>query len=261
MKHILSRVNASHLRILVEPPALLAFDFDGTLAPIVARPGQAALRKEMVLALKRLAALYPCVVISGRSRKDLAARLKGIPLKAIIGNHGAEFEAGIAPPAQVAGWHRQIRRDLAAHAGVEIENKQYSISVHIRLARNKRAARKAVWGVATSLTGARLVRGKQVLNIVPLDAMDKGLALAHVMKRLGARRALFVGDDLTDEDVFRRAETLRVIGVRMGRSGSSSAAYYLRGIEALERMMGLLVSWREGATQPHEIKTPRQRKN
>ena len=79
MKSLLAPQNRSVLRRLVRGRVLLAFDFDGTLAPIVADPPAARLRPRTRRLLAEVARKYPCVVISGRSRADVARRLTGIP--------------------------------------------------------------------------------------------------------------------------------------------------------------------------------------
>src|SRR5690349_15297415 len=56
---------------------LLAFDYDGTLAPIVDHPRDAVMRPETKALLRQVTRLYPCTVISGRSRADVRQRLSG----------------------------------------------------------------------------------------------------------------------------------------------------------------------------------------
>ncbi len=90
MLYVLSRKSKTLLRELTASKALLAFDFDGTLAPIVDDPGRARMRSRTRRLLRRLASAYPCAVISGRSRADLRERLAGTGIRRTIGNHGAE---------------------------------------------------------------------------------------------------------------------------------------------------------------------------
>ncbi|HEV2447687.1 MAG TPA: trehalose-phosphatase, partial [Candidatus Sulfopaludibacter sp.] len=78
---------------LAAEKTLCAFDYDGTLAPIVAHPASARMRAGTSRLLARVAALYPCAVISGRARRDLHERLAGTGVKRVIGNHGAEAES------------------------------------------------------------------------------------------------------------------------------------------------------------------------
>ncbi|HKU43339.1 MAG TPA: trehalose-phosphatase, partial [Polyangiales bacterium] len=71
MKHVLSRENREVLAQLARTRVLLAFDYDGTLAPIVAQRDRAHMRARTRRLLARVCALYPCAVISGRSRLDV----------------------------------------------------------------------------------------------------------------------------------------------------------------------------------------------
>ena len=77
MKHILAPENADVLAQLAWSHVLLAFDFDGTLAPIVEDRDRAAMRERTRGLLVRLCALYPCAVISGRSRGDRRRPARG----------------------------------------------------------------------------------------------------------------------------------------------------------------------------------------
>jgi len=88
-----------------------------------------------------------------------------------------------------------------------------------------------------------VVPGKRVLNVVPTGAPDKGMALARLTRRGGFERVLFVGDDDTDEDVFRRDLGVESVGVRVGRHSKSAARYYLRRQSDVDRLLERL--WEE----------------
>ena len=216
---------------------LLAFDFDGTLAPIVADRDTAAMRAETRELLRATALLYPCAVVSGRARIDLAARVDGIPLVAIVGCHGAE--AGFGPldrelARRVAGWRATLARALGGCRGVEIEDKRFGLAIHFRRARSWRAAERRALAVARRLRGATVVGGHAVVNVQPAEAPTKGDAVAALCARLGARSAVYVGDDLTDEDAFRAG----VVGVSIAIGARESAASYR--LESQEQIDDLL---------------------
>ena len=69
---------------------LLAFDYDGTLAPIATTPAAAKMRSTTERLLARASRRYPCVVISGRMLADISQRVQEIPLWYVFGNHGFE---------------------------------------------------------------------------------------------------------------------------------------------------------------------------
>jgi trehalose 6-phosphate phosphatase len=224
--------------------ALLAFDFDGTLAPIVEDPARAGMRPDTRALLRVAALLYPCVVVSGRSRADLAPRLDGIPLVAWVGNHGAEAGFGPvdrSPRGAVLAWRGALAARLGAMPGVEIEDKGLSLAVHYRRAPDPVAAERDIRAATLELPGARVFGGHCVVNAVPGDAPTKGDAIAELLERSGCRTALYVGDDTTDEDAFRAPG---VMGVRIGDGTGSAAAYRLASQRAIDELLRLLVEER-----------------
>jgi trehalose 6-phosphate phosphatase len=79
LKNILAKEQHTTLLDFAQERVLLAFDFDGTLAPIVRDPEAAAMRPRTAAMLAKVAKLYPCAVISGRSRADVMAKVDAIP--------------------------------------------------------------------------------------------------------------------------------------------------------------------------------------
>ena len=96
--------------------------------------------------------------------------------------------------------------------------------------------------VAPSTADVRVL--KYVINVVPHDAPDKGDALVRLCQENIAEYAVFVGDDVTDEDAFARTGQCRVLGIRVGRSSTSRAQYYLRTQLEMDELLALLVSLR-----------------
>ena len=132
MQYLLSRASQALLERLARERTLCAFDFDGTLSPIVEHPSLAGMREKTRNLLARLAALHPCVIVSGRSRADLLGKLKGVKVARVIGNHGAETEAAGRPPRlRVAQWKTSIELELAALPGVWVEDKGLSLATSL----------------------------------------------------------------------------------------------------------------------------------
>ena len=213
---------------------LLAFDLDGTLAPIAPRPDDAAVPDDVQHLLAVLAVRTPVAIITGRAVRD-ARRMLWFAPRYVVGNHGAEGVPGDESAA--AGYAALCRRwfaDVEASGvrervpGTLVEDKHYSIALHYRLARDAEAARAALLEVAARLTPVpRIVPGKRVLNLVPAAARHKGEALRALIGHAGAQSAMYVGDDVTDEDVF----ALRLPGVRTVRvepDGQTAADWFLR---------------------------------
>lgn len=250
MKNILARAHRRELEAFAGSKALLAFDYDGTLAPIVSDPDRAAMRPRTNRLLAELARVYPCIVVSGRGRADMRARLGDIGVVGIVGNHGAEsLRQADGFAEQVRGWSEILERQLADWPGVRIEDKRFSIAIHYREARDKKRARAAVLRAVAALGPVRIVGGKQVVNALPRDAPHKGNALVRERARLGCDTAIYVGDDETDEDVFRLDEPGRLLTIRVGAKRTSTANYCIRDQRQIDTLIETLLQLRR-TSQP-----------
>jgi trehalose 6-phosphate phosphatase len=245
MIRILSPAAAHVLEEIARTRTLLAFDFDGTLAPIVPDRGAAAMRSSTGALLRTVALLYPCAVVSGRTRSDVASRVRDVPLVAMIGNHGAE--PGFGPvdgriATRVAAWRPHLEAAVGATEGLELEDKRFSIALHYRNARSWTDAEGVIARTVEKLDGARVFHGHAVVNVVPEEASTKGDALRALCDRLGSRVAVYVGDDRTDEDAFQ-SEVVS-ISIRVGDSPDSSARYCLGSQEELDELLRALITAR-----------------
>jgi trehalose 6-phosphate phosphatase len=245
MRYLLAKAHREVLEQYACSRALLALDFDGTLAPIVADPARAAMRPSTLRLLRRVARAYPCVVLSGRSRADVARRVRGVPVVDVVGNHG--MERGRAPARtlrQARRWAELLEGRIGPMQGVAIEDKGLSLAVHYRASRQKKRARERILEAVGGLEGVRLIGGKHVLNVLPAGAPHKGLALEAARTRLGCDTAIYLGDDETDEDVFSLDQPGRLLAIRVGRSAASAASYYLRSQAEIDRLLRRLVALR-----------------
>ncbi len=243
MQYLLSRACRPILVRLSKERTLCAFDFDGTLAPIVPHPNQAGLRDITRGLLARLAAVYPCIILSGRARADLLGKLRGVNVKQAIGNHGAEAEGtSQTVRRQVRKWKTAIDREIGPLPGVWVEDKGLSLAVHYRQSPEKAEARRRILKATRPLEHVRVFGGKQVVNLVVDGAPDKGEALAAERDRLDCAWVLFVGDDENDEEAFALAG--KTIPVRVGYKRQSHARYYLRTQAEIDTLLELLVMLR-----------------
>ena len=248
MKNILADAQSPALLEFAQKRVLLAFDFDGTLAPIVRDPESAVMRARTAKLLAEVARRYPCVVISGRSRTDVMAKVAAIPLRAVVGNHGMEPSPSLrAWRRQTATWSAQLAAALPPIPGLVIENKGVSLAIHYRKARARATVRRLVLAVVAALRGIRMVEGKMVVNVLPAGAPDKGTALITLRKRLRCSSAIYIGDDDNDEDVFALARQERLLGIRVGRSRRSQAAYFVPSQTDIDRLLVKLVEARKAS--------------
>ena len=81
---ILARHQRPVLREFASANTVLAFDYDGTLAPIVSSPDRAHMHVTTRQLLRDVARRYPTIALSGRARDDVAARLRGLPLRLVL---------------------------------------------------------------------------------------------------------------------------------------------------------------------------------
>lgn len=230
MKHVFSNDGKAALRAVMARRPLLAFDFDGTLAPLVPNPLDAAVPLSVTRRLAQLASLLPVAVITGRAVDDVSRRLDFNPWR-VIGNHGAEGFPDLPNEVYYATMDA-ARHALAAHAagvqahGILVEDKAYSIALHYRMARDRDAAlafiRNLLAEVATPLT---ISYGKLVVNLMPPEAPHKGAALLRLVNELGRSAAVFVGDDDNDEAGFAAAGP-HWLTIRIGNHAPGSAAMF-----------------------------------
>jgi trehalose 6-phosphate phosphatase len=197
------------IALLAEAPeqAAIFLDVDGTLAPIVSRPEEAAVPDATRAELERLAGRYRLLAfVSGRTGED-ARRMVGVAGAVYVGVHGLELE----PEAE--HW-RGALRDLAGEewGWGEIEDKGLTVSFHYRTADDQSTAIARAHEIAGRAKEAGLVPrfGRKVLEVRPPVEADKGTAIRHLVTEAGVERALFAGDDTTDLDAFRGLREARL---------------------------------------------------
>ncbi|MBL7716507.1 MAG: trehalose-phosphatase [Bdellovibrionales bacterium] len=248
MKPLLQKSGLQVLESLSFTDTLYAFDFDGTLAPIVNSPTSARAPEKIESLLSKLAQQVPVVVISGRSILDLKTRIRASSIR-LIGNHGLEgltTRKGALDRARkvCVQWKAQLQKGwkpLRADPGVFIEDKEFSLALHYRKSRNKKEARAALFSLISTLEHPpRVILGKCVMNLVPAGGPHKGVALLEAMVKLGTKCAFYIGDDDTDEDVFTLPDT-RIIAARVGRKKNSQAQYFLQRQSEMTALLKKLV--------------------
>lgn len=237
---------------------VLLLDFDGTLAPIVARPELAAIlpgaRSAM---LNLLDAGADVAIVSGRGLADARGRV-GVHRVAYAGNHGMEIDGPgverIHPDAAVARPVLEriaaaLRPELADVEGAIIEDKGLTLSVHYRLVESGQTerVRQSVTRVVGREPAVRLTEGKKVLEVRPRVEWDKGRAVLFLLDHLQPAAGvpvLYIGDDTTDEDAFRALAGRRGggEGVVVGNPppASTAARSYLRSPEEVAELLATL---------------------
>lgn len=238
-------------RIARVPQLLVACDYDGTLAPIVADPSLAAPLPEAVAAIRALAALpqTTVAVVSGRALRDLAV-LSRLPSEVhLVGSHGSEFDIGFVErlaPEMIdlrSRLETELVRITAGHAGMRLERKPASVAVHFRTAAPDTADTVAemIRSGPAAWPDVHVTNGKQVIELSVI-ATHKGMAVDALRMQLSASAVLFLGDDVTDENAFERLHGPD-IGIKIG-PGETHAAYHVEEPIDAVRVLGLVLETR-----------------
>ena len=215
-------------------------DFDGTLSPIAPRPDLACLPGPTRTLLAALGERHVVCILSGRALEDLRRKvaIPGVFYGADHGRHiigpvesGIEHVVGVEARGDLRSAARLLRQKLAAIEGVIVEEKDLSLSVHYRL--TPEAHRETVAGrveeIAAGFQHLALGKGKLVHELRPRDGWDKGQAMLWLLERLSLSLSracpVCVGDDLTDEDMFRALDG-RGVAIVVGSVDRPTLARY-----------------------------------
>ena len=207
--------------------ALVATDFDGTLAPIVTDPRDARAHPGAVPALMRLAkAVGTLAVITGRPAADAVAYggLEGVPGLIVLGHYGWQRWqdgklAGPDSPAAVQAARQALPGVLSqagAPDGTWVEAKGHALAVHTRRTADPEAALRLLRGPLEDLAaglGLAAEPGRMVIELRP-PGMDKGAALTGLVAERAADAVMFCGDDLGDLPAFAAVRASRANGIR-----------------------------------------------
>jgi len=216
------------LAALLDDPrhALVAVDFDGTLAPIVRDPAAARALPAAVTALRELAPLMGTLaVVTGRPAATAVEygsldRVPGIVVLGAYGRqrwHDGQLKTPPAPEGLAVARERLpgILAAAAAPDGTWIEDKGDALAVHTRRAADPAAALEQIRVPLLALaadTGLRAEPGRLVIELRPAGA-DKGTALTELARQRKRSAIMFCGDDLGDLPAFAAVRRLRAEGV------------------------------------------------
>ena len=221
----------------------LFLDYDGTLTPIVRRAEDAVLTEQMRSLLRELARHARVAIVSGRDRRD-AEQMVAIEGLIYAGSHGfdirsPDFElqheaAQLALPDLDAAESR-LRRQLEQVPGARVERKRFAVAVHCREVESesdRTIVEAHVDGACAACAALRKRGGKRVFELQPDVPWDKGRAMLWLLESMGlANRqavAMYLGDDVTDEDAFAvLAGRDDGIGIRVAEPSEPTQARYV----------------------------------
>ncbi|WP_030610090.1 trehalose-phosphatase [Streptomyces sclerotialus] len=232
-----SEAGRAGLATLLARPAeaVVALDFDGTLADIVPDPEQARAHPGVVRALARLAPLLRAVVVITGRPAETAVRLggfaeaDGLDHLVVLGHYGAErWEAATGrveapePPPGVAAATAELPallersgawRGEPVEAAIETKGGR-AVAVHTRRTADPQGTFEGLRAPLAELAerhGLIVEPGRFVLELRP-PGVDKGVALTSYLREVGAGAVLYAGDDLGDLAAYAAVDALRAEG-------------------------------------------------
>jgi len=208
----------------------LLLDVDGTLLDIASTPAGVVVPQSLHATLRNLLQQSggSVALVSGRTIETLDHIFAPLAAPA-IGGHGAEIRPSAEGPAlkrRPAALSETLRRQLQLLAEIDsdllLEDKLHSIALHYRLAFQQEAFLKKEVAAMVAREPADTVEilfGKAVIEIKP-KLFSKGSAVCELMtyQPFAGRTPLFIGDDTTDESVFRILPNLSGLGYSVGRA-------------------------------------------
>lgn len=230
---------------------LILLDYDGTLVPFAKIPQMAFPDNKLLNILARLSddKKTDVVLISGRDKKTLQSWFGMVNIN-MVAEHGAWIKEKSKDWKMIAPltnrWKNRILPILETYAdrlpGSFVEEKEFSIVWHYRRSDPELASLrvKELTDYLVSLTAnidIQILQGNKVIEIRN-SSVNKGVAVKHWISKNDFDFILAVGDDWTDEDLFRSLpETAYSIRVGMTQSNSKFNLHnYAEVRELLEKM-------------------------
>jgi len=229
----------------------LLLDYDGTLVPFSAEPKLAWPDADLLELLTALAAdpANEVTIISGRPRRTLEEWVGKLPIS-LIAEHGVwlrnKGEAWRMLKPMTAEWKDRVRPIFQLYLdrlpGALLEEKEFSLAWHFRRADPEQASQRAK-ELLDDLAGytrnidVQVFEGNKVIEIRNAG-VDKGTAGLEWLNQFNPDFILGVGDDWTDEDLFR-ALPASAYSVRVGLANTAARAarYYLSSPVTVRRML------------------------
>jgi len=246
---------------LTQKDVFVFLDYDGTLTPIVATPDLAVLSDEMRGVVQKLASRYTVSVVSGRATDDVRSKVQ---INGIFyaGSHGFEIvdpggKVEVNQEAQgirsvIDEVHEKLSGKLKNVSGALVENVKYTISSHYRLVSESDFPKveKAVQDILKEYPNLRKTDGKKVFELRPKIDWHKGKAVNWILNVLkyhpDEHLAIYIGDDVTDEDAFAALEG-KGFGILVADPlRSSKAKYFIRDPQDVKKVLEYLIQLKGG---------------
>lgn len=243
-------------------------DFDGTLAPIVARPELARLDGATRESVARLAGVATVAVVSGRHLDDLIARVNLRDI-AYGGSHGLEIRRADgrrtthgSPESyddDVQAATAALQEHTLTHPGTLVERKPFSVAIHYPHSEPAIEAhfRAGVRALASRFPSLEVLAGKHVVELRPRSGWNKGDVVQLLLHEHEEEHAvpIVLGDDVTDEDAFRVVKAMGyAVHVGAEPAWRTAAQYRLESPAEVREWIDSLATLLEQRTAPVAVR-------
>ncbi len=242
---------------LVKPSIFLGLDYDGTLRSIDNNSSRYGLGNDIEEILSQLSEFCTVVIISGRTLEDLISRIS-IENVYLSGNHGIEIsgpgidfisKTSLKSQNILKNVFDEIRNETQEFDSVDVIDKNYSISVDYRGESKKNASK--VIGIVEDIVKPyekeevlQKIQSKKSIEIRP-KAWNKGKAVSLLQKVIGFEEdvmTIYIGDDISDEDVFSTLQEDEV-GILVSSDERETAAdFQLNNVQEVEEFLKRLLN-------------------
>jgi len=196
-------------------------DIDGTISEIAPTPDEAVVTDSMRNELVKLKEKFRLVaVISGRSALD-AREMVGVEGLLYVGNHGLEFlkNGQLFMYPEVKSYLPKIKEtgqklkdgDLSCINGLIFEDKGICFSIHYRLCNPSENVREKILDILENdpeCKNLKISEGRCLVELKPPLGCDKGTILSNIIEEYSLDKIIYLGDDVTDTDAFKRLKEL-----------------------------------------------------
>lgn len=240
-------------------------DIDGTISEIAATPEEAVVTLSMKKELSKLKEKFQMVgVISGRSVQNAKAMV-GVDGILYIGNHGMEYvnNGEIFVDPEAVKYLANIKKiaeklknsELSKIKGLMFEDKGICISIHYRKCELQEDARKRIMDAindSIDTSELKLTEGRKLVELKPPISRDKGFIVEKIIEKYDLNRVIYLGDDVTDFDAFKKLKELEktgkirtasilVLSSEIPDYVKSSSLYYVRSVDEVQRFFKWLL--------------------
>ena len=249
-----------------DPSTAIVTDIDGTISEIAPTPDEAVVTASMKKELVKLKEKFKILaVISGRSIQK-ARQMVGVEGLLYVGNHGMEYlkDGKLNMNPEVTKYLSEIKRvgkklekgDLSSINGLIFSDKGICYSIHYRQTNPSENARDRILKTLHDDPDSKKLKiseGRQLVELKPPISCDKGTTLQNIIEKYDLRKIIYLGDDITDLDAFRKLEEMESEGKIKGVSilvlsdeipdyVKRNSSYYINGVDEVLKLFQWLLN-------------------